>query len=1222
MENYAGLSPLTSQGVVEAVAASNGEVDLFSLGNDGALYHLLRDNDSASGWSIRTCLKTGQPIHSFSADGLGDGRMIVVAMDSHGQPYYAHQTATSEMGRLQPMGIPESLKDIYFYQVRMYGDGNAVVFALVKNTFRLNHYEAASDTWLGWVTTDQSEATSSNFKFTQFNGTRSDEKTVVFFGAAVNGQVYSFTTSSWDMPNDRGSWDSIVTWADTPQGRHQIKIDLVVPAPTGPQGMAIAGYCTTGYGENNEFQQGLYLLRQVRGQWQNGWTPLAPLVRPATKLLASRNASELLDLFVLEDNHQVEVLHERTSNDSLTSTPIVIATDVVQLTGARRADGNSVGFMVTSEGEALQCIQEQDTTNWETTPLALASPSAVVQLRSYSTEIAILDAAGNPVTSGNVELWAHAVTPVQVNGKGVMLSPSAPYVTTLNAVGLVNVIFSTTSLASPVYRVRHEDMPEGELVELQVNVDVQDRLEQVTGDDLLSATLQDGTPLMRGDYDNSDVANAVAGAVRSSMSLCRPPLPDDAELSAVAAPNNLTRVTVNAATPFLLHRIDPSRVAEQHWRLSVASGLPAFEVLTRDQAADAMEVTRANWTGELWDSIGDIVAYIESTGAQVLEIIVSTVVDTALNLVTSIQSSITTLLNGVQGLFQGAVELVEQAFDIAEAAFATVGNAFSQLYDWLAFLFNWDDILRTARAISWTFGQTLEFVAQAIPYLSAPFEQAVSKLDQEISTRLAAFAASNLGQKTLSDLLSENPKGDPAVADSVAAGSSRNIFMNAFMDNIGAAVIGAPQKDLYTEADDATVVAASATSAEQEQSFFESDQFSDFTAFLQRFMNDPKLLLTTKLSEFATALDTLMRALLDGMVDVVRAALAALSDVVRTFLSIAQARWDIPVVTPLFEKITQDSGGQVTPMTALNLISLVIATPITALSKAVSDKAPFPDDATLQRFQNTFNATVFLQQSGLAEPHTAAAASSSNDPIYSSWAPFFFYVRGVASTLLVGLDLCSNVKMIAEQKAPKKQPPAPGTPLTETSPLLGGGSVTSYGTFDPSPVSPTPFDLLAVVIQSVQLFTWVMDCPFLTKPKGQQSFGVATGNQASNLLWLTVGGGIRGLEMYSVVSRSELAEWVQDQGPLLGTGFGLAKLSLVAVEEGLAGAPNALNTISRCCGCIPSLMRILGWEPVVKSTQGKSLILLTATDVIFDTLAATTSFIAGATVSTEAAVAV
>ena len=561
-------------------------------------------------------------------------------------------------------------------------------------------------------------------------------------------------------------------------------------------------------------------------------------------------------------------------------TPLYVTTETTALATYRApVRDNSVAAAVAlgrSDGSLTLLTKANDTDLWQPHQVALGVRDTAVELDTYTTYIRVTDDDGIPVANRTVHLTADSNVSVLINGQHYTLKGIAKPVTT-NASGEITIVLETADLSAPVKTVTMD----GASQQADAGADVKMKLRDHTdGAQIAKARRSDGTPLFPHGADDKACA-AAAASIKKLMAVH-----DD-----LGNPARARQARELKAAPQQFVPMDAFGV----WH-PMEGGVEALHARV---ALDAQE----NLAGEVWAEPGDVLAALFSNAEAVGSWFV----------------------NGAQEGWKFVVSIGQKTvaffFEVAAQAIAaidwalrhTLGISLNDIVSWLGYLFNWSDILRNHKVI----GHILELgfdhaVDQVVPMKQTVIDGASKIRAKLINDKLIVDQSNQM----FKDRARKAPAGpaDPGQTPEANWGNQQ-------LSTNGHASTSAP-----VTLDDLTGVMSGLTQTE-------AQVFSNAAAQFQTRISDHFTDLTWGeiLDEF---LQIVGSAVIDTVENVALTVLDAVAVLVKMFKQLMTARWDVPVITYVYEQvICRGDGSQ---LTMLDLVALLLAIPATVVFKAVS----------------------------------------------------------------------------------------------------------------------------------------------------------------------------------------------------------------------------------------------------------------------------------------------
>ena len=547
---------------------------------------------------------------------------------------------------------------------------------------------------------------------------------------------------------------------------------------------------------------------------------------------------------------------------------------------------------------------------------------------------------------------------------------------------------------------------------------VQQKLTGIKGDDLMNATVADGSSLIPDQYRTPGNTSSLADSIKRCTDLAaRVPVPEcQVQRAGLAARGSLGAPHASLTG---LRRLAPA-LDYTPWRLSFAGTDITFEDLGPAHADRLMrQVIRKypaapkhrTWT----DDLGDFLAGVRDGFIAVAEVVMKPVQNGAKALVTCV-------IDGAAYVFRAALRTLGAVLDMIETIFAKVQVLFAKLFEWIGFLFNWGDIIRTHKAITYIADQFLTFLGDAADGLKNLADTTINDMKSQLGDAFQK-ARNQFGTSTsVGSYLTSGSSVAPVSSDLQAA-RSNTVVINALTENADRATIAQPP----TQSQLSGMGKQTRGLAKLVQG---NENFAGIKDWFTQLGASTDNMFTSVLDELLQLVEKLVEAILDGVKEAVDALLGQVKTLVADLRQTLDAAWNIPLLSPLYEKI---SGGA--ELTTLDLIALVAAVPVTISYKVMEGRAPFPDDASLAAFTESFTASSMLQASGLAPVTTSVLSdlsikqSAENQKFLLDTSGTLLFINGVVCAFGdSGLD-GGGVKIVLSIVADALQLGALGTSL-------------------------------------------------------------------------------------------------------------------------------------------------------------------------------------------------
>jgi hypothetical protein len=910
-QNYRIAAAVNAGSDVVAVRNGRGLVELFTVGSDNTVWSFYPDPTSDTGY---TGVSTGLQSGPMSA-GVDDNGSIVIFTTQGLQVTYVVETnsASSRWSAPVSLQVPQpqgAVKISGVYTRQIAGQSYVAVLTKIVDVFGAV-YSLSYAIWGGGTVAFQP----TNVKFSSTHCVWLGQTAANAAFACVDQIIASYniaTTSVTQFPMAATFQTLSVAVASDGTGN-----DAIVAVHADGNAYRLTG------GANHQ---------------SYSWTQLSQELT-FLQIAAETNSAGGVELFAVSSDNRVYHWQPLTASPTgYSDPPIPIVTATALMAVAANDAGNIDLFSVGTAHNTLSHIfQEEESTSWVIQALKVPRHGEVEEYISYSSDVTFTDADGALLSGLPVIVHASEEARVSINGAVYFVDPHDPARVSTNAAGVLSFAQETGSLAIPALELSVPSMmAPGSSLPLPQSIVTEQRLQGTTGVDLMNAKDASGNFLLGPTFRTVATTDSLALAINHCMSL------------PAAVP--MTRQGGSAID--LSRRIAPAN--EQHWQLSFNGGEVTYRALTRGEASALLAFKRASLPDAFgfFDWIEDVGDFFEGVADGVIDI-----VDTIVTKVGgAVQAAFTFIADGVTAVFHAVVDTVEKAFGIVEAFFNQVKVIFEKIFEWLGFLFAWKDILRTHEAIAYGINQMLGFMEGAAGGIQRIIDNGIHNIQSRIATLFDNMAQSIGGNTTIGGYRQANTTPSPELNSAV----SNTVVAGAILDNLG----GARIETLFREAIDRSPIDRYIAQLEQ---FADNTQagaaFVSAIAYFQNLSGSIDQIFSQLLAGMLQVVQGVLQSVLSG----VQALLDGLFQLIQTLIASVQAtlneEWDIPFVSQLYSFLTGSD------LTTLDLISLLLAVPVTILYKASQDEAPFPDGASVDAFRRAFSAQSVLQASGLGAGH-------------------------------------------------------------------------------------------------------------------------------------------------------------------------------------------------------------------------------------------------------------
>ena len=615
-----------------------------------------------------------------------------------------------------------------------------------------------------------------------------------------------------------------------------------------------------------------------------------------------------------------------------------------------------VAALIGDQDQVWLLVRDPDTGEWDNNAVeiapAAAIPAVVEDLRAYTTEISVTDVNGVAQYFAAAQIGASLNTTLIINGESFDVGPQTTASCTTNASGKLVIVQDPQILTVPALQVWIDGMESGYVI-IEPNTATLAALAAKQPNDLLNE------PVIPDTYNTLTNCQALAQIFSTIGSMANnpaaPPPPNPYLSPNSPQQNGITwsPAASGAATPQM------AAAATTGCNMTISFcppnpdnplGFIEYSPQTPDSAAAAAAQLRASFPPLPFVQItpgtshhgfwGDIFGWLAAEVRQISNIVINGLEVTIKLAVQGINYVISTVLDATR-------ELANQALDLISTILMTIQDdaaaAITTLKNWLSFLFGWDDILQTQQAMAYMINTMFAGIVSEITAIGTWFDKEFSTLQSFVDTNFATLIT-NMTGKTV---------GQPAASSN----SVRDNWLSSHISN-GLSSTQAPSLSPITPPDNFATDLQSHTTAIQTT----LNTCSGYTAMASAMKADPVAFLQTAGETILGWIRQIFDAIITGAKDLLDFLLNEISTAVKALQSLLNQGWNIPLVTPLFARITQtqaNPSGEA--LTTINLISLIMAIPATLAYKLAAGVAPFSDSpaaGTLSISQADFQGAI------------------------------------------------------------------------------------------------------------------------------------------------------------------------------------------------------------------------------------------------------------------------
>jgi hypothetical protein len=947
MENFLPLQPVSSGTEIHTFLNSNGALDIYSVGSDNQVYRLRRSKDQSAPYDEVDLGINASQLYLFAPANSGPDTPSIFGLDGTGKLTLASWQAG---GYFQRQTGPDNDVIRRFLGVRGVSGRIYINVRLDDGRLGNNYYDPINDKWGGAAWAPVLGPDGKDAKVKTFTMAANNPYQSALFAIGMDDEVLfaeeSFRTSQLRKLFKKASHIAAITDSENLLNIFVVERDTRLLWVKKQRKHSVSGI---------QFED---WVQVDPGQaWKLG------------QLSANLRRDGLIEVFALDD--QGDLLYTRQRVDGLGRLagwqvlfPIDARMENAIFALGRNANGYSEAFSVTAANELYRFWQSPETAQWFSEVLDVPRrEDKLMAVPTHATEVFVVDATGAPLAGAKTTINAAFLSTLWVDGRSYRSSIVDPVTLTTDATGKIVILQRANALAGATLLFSTPRTPAGQPIKVEPNSELQARMAKLTTTDVLNAKDKEGNLVLPpGTKDRDRVAESIAEITKRSMDIAQA----DEQASAIQY-----KFASPGVTGFQLHS-NFSALNGTAWEIDFSSGVPiynpssiaAVEAYRSEHAA--LMTTDGGFLGIDWGAVWNAIKKA-----------VKWVIDGLTKIIVWIVNGIIKVLFEIAGkIFEAVIKFVQQAFDFIEGVWNYLKVKLEQLFEWLAFLFNFKDFARTAQGVKHAIGVTLDFAADAIHAVRDQVENGFDGLKRELG---------GIVDKLIADL---NAQGNPtnnsyftqkqATTDQQHA-TDHNIFLNAYQQNesrikvnqgsMSAAIaLGDPLEGLF---DKLQSLADNFEFGDGKQAFDEA------FAYFDNIGSNPNNALQLLLSGVVKALEGVAFFAIDFAKGVVVTIFDVLEDIIRVFRDALFEKWEIPVVSQLYELFT----GEKLTITPVDVCAWVVGIPMTILSKVILGRTPWDDDQ-LRQFEQTFTVDMLKRRLGLGSEAELAAASDAWNPAW------------------------------------------------------------------------------------------------------------------------------------------------------------------------------------------------------------------------------------------------
>ncbi|WP_027416047.1 hypothetical protein [Aneurinibacillus terranovensis] len=650
-------------------------------------------------------------------------------------------------------------------------------------------------------------------------------------------------------------------------------------------------------------------LSKDADQVKNGKVQInaTPLPHPVNMIQPGIMADNRLECwFLSQDGYLYRSLNQSGSTSWVE--PLAFQANVGKIATHRNTENNLNDiFTADLDNNLLHYHQDLQTTRWLSHSITVKSLDSLLSVNAYHTQIRITDEYGYPVAGSKMKLTSSELTQVTINNKTYYVDQKQDAIEMeTDTLGNVTIIHQVTSLASPTFTVEGEAFPQP--VPINPLTDIQNKLSTMSEDDFINARLQtdDATitkPLFQG--RSKDDLKGAHQSIQQLISMGNQ-LPSKNNQNSGTPQTNTTplatkfSIDFNGKTPAYTEHADSS--------ILMSASQPDFSF---SSAFDGITY----FFGDIWNSIKK--GFIEVTGF----------------IIEKVSEGIRIVINGIKEAFHVVISFAEQVWDVVEFIIQKIGVVFEDIVQWLGFIFNWKDILRSHNVMKTVISHSLDYSISKLESGKEFVHNVIGSIKEKV---LGKDVKAQLGaagsQKLVTDKASGFSLDKPEVSWVFSHVTSGSVFDNhTSVSSYG----GAATLDNSLLGGLESLKEAAIHLGEEIYNDMNNMSAGEFISKIVAVLEEMALDAAEKLA--------------NGLIDLAKSIVGGMK-------GILTMRWNIPILTPLYENVIAPGST----LSLLDLLCLLTSIPATVAYKIATNRVPFSEQ-TADAITSTANYDELIQ---------------------------------------------------------------------------------------------------------------------------------------------------------------------------------------------------------------------------------------------------------------------
>lgn len=564
------------------------------------------------------------------------------------------------------------------------------------------------------------------------------------------------------------------------------------------------------------------------------------------------------------------------------------------------------------------------TSLWNEDEIMIPKESYVQSLSGYSTEFTFQDEQGIPYQNLSLNLWANDITRVKINSTFHLLSLQNRLNLITDSNGRIRVFQPTLELSSSALVLNVPSlMVLGKTYVIKPSDIVKDQMGHITAEQLLSAKKSDGSYLLDDKHRKTSTAEDLAKSIRQFTNVSNTIKSSNFNRQLYLCEEN----TIEKAS-YIRCNSD-----QNGWKITLDHDEITYLDLSSEEIFSYFQRMQMSYDNSLKSFFGKIGDFIKKIGNKIVE----TVVIVGQKIVNAIKIAAEFIVEGIKYVFNEMINIVEQALEFAQTIFQKVGVFFQDIFHWIGDIINWDTILRYKKAISYTLDQAFVFIDHSAVVLSTLLVEKIREFQEKLHDYFSYLSERVSGESVGSIL--KKPKDNSELEKQI----SNNLLMERFLENSSG--LEMMESNEWLEETTETIneifddLMKNAENMQSIKAFQEAeDYFSSIT-------KDKKNIFGKLMAGILKTLEGVMQVAGDIICSVIQLVFSGIRKILDSIRELVKTKIKIPFLSDLYTWIAKDD------LTFSDLISLIIALPVSGYCRVIYHENLMPNDEALENFK-------------------------------------------------------------------------------------------------------------------------------------------------------------------------------------------------------------------------------------------------------------------------------